>query len=1113
MSQDNNQNIDELVLQYIKTNSGVKARQIAQALNRDKKEINSRLYGELKNKCYIDNQYKWYLGEKKSSQALTSENQGGKSNLAKLCRYYLACIAEDAGMDISVFAQSKFGLDYRELEKLPLEDPSSIFESENTKDFFVSSAGNASTAHYFGYPVVANHIRSRKSSWEGYMLSPVFLFPILRDSENANSLSIDWNFPVLNKAVLEKFTNAKGEELINEMVLLEEQLGFIADEEQPELDDLVKRLEELRPEWPWMESIDPYELTKGPTLAEVDKEGVYNRALVLRIKEKPSNYTRGLEVELSSLARLSDEDVKDTALGKWINRDNAEPDVQNLKSLLGVFPMNLEQREAINRSLENDLTVITGPPGTGKSQVVSNLLINGRWQGKKTLFASKNNKAVDVVEIRVNNLSDKPVLLRLGSKSEHQNQLIHYISNLLSAAATKEEKQEYKESLAKYEEIQSRYLELDSDENDLISLRNETDRYERELGLSRNEISDDLFKSVKDINIREFQSRLGTLTEVLDKIEKSQNGFLGKLIHSIFKHSHYREVEKQVGLLQKDIDYLDIEMPSESISDQNIVAWMAALKSIHKKVSIVRSVHEYYKSLKELSEHISLEDIAKERMELLEQMSAEAQELWDLWLRVQASELTTEDRSVLSQYKTTLQMVNGENVTKRAWASYYQQSEKVSHILSCMAITSLSAKGRIPFQPGIFDIVVFDEASQCDIASALPLLYRAKRAVVIGDPNQLSHISTIHKKEDQRLLDKYGLLGEFNDWAYSYNSLYDLASGLTLGRGVIDLRDHYRSHADIINFSNETFYEGRLRIATKYDQLKRINKSDPGIRWIDVKGKAEKPPSGSGALNKAEAEAVAKELRRLVEIGYSGTVGVVSPFRAQANLINQIVSSDKDLLTDLGKLDFLCDTVHKFQGDERDIMLFSPVVSPGIPSGSLLFLKKTGNLFNVAITRARAILIVVGNNAHTLSSGVQYMEMFAKYVNNLDASVVTEEDLEAKDLGPEYPVVSHPERVSDWEHLLYKELYNAGVLSIPQYPVERYVLDFAIITDNGKKLNIEVDGEHYHKDWTGELCHRDQIRNQRLYELGWDVKRFWVYQVRDDMQQCIADIKEWVKRN
>ena len=62
-------------------------------------------------------------------------------------------------------------------------------------------------------------------------------------------------------------------------------------------------------------------------------------------------------------------------------------------------------------------------------------------------------------------------------------------------------------------------------------------------------------------------------------------------------------------------------------------------------------------------------------------------------------------------------------------------------------------------------------------------------------------------------------------------------------------------------------------------------------------------------------------------------------------------------------------------------------------------------------------------------------------------------------------------------------------------------------------LDIEVDGEMYHKDWNGELSYRDQLRNQRMFELGWDVRRFWVYQIRDDLQGCIESIKRWCMKN
>jgi very-short-patch-repair endonuclease len=80
-----------------------------------------------------------------------------------------------------------------------------------------------------------------------------------------------------------------------------------------------------------------------------------------------------------------------------------------------------------------------------------------------------------------------------------------------------------------------------------------------------------------------------------------------------------------------------------------------------------------------------------------------------------------------------------------------------------------------------------------------------------------------------------------------------------------------------------------------------------------------------------------------------------------------------------------------------------------------------------------------------------------------------------------------------------------------QHCVERYDLDFAVLVGE-RCLNIEIDGERYHRNWDGELCRRDQIRNQRLMELGWDVMRFWVYQVRDDLDWCIGRVKYWIDR-
>lgn len=424
-------------------------------------------------------------------------------------------------------------------------------------------------------------------------------------------------------------------------------------------------------------------------------------------------------------------------------------------------------------------------------------------------------------------------------------------------------------------------------------------------------------------------------------------------------------------------------------------------------------------------------------------------------------------------------------------------------------MTSLAARGRVPFDPNFFDLLVVDEASQCDIASALPLLYRARHAVVIGDPKQLRHISALPKQQDQQLLSKHALVEDYPGWAYSTTSLWDLASSLCRSEDIVALRDHHRSHADIIEFSNKCFYEGRLRVATRYDRLRQPHPEGPAVRWVNVEGRTVRPGTGS-AVNEKEAQAVLAEIDRLINQGYRGSIGVVSPFRAQAVRIKDLVYGHPTLGSRVADADFLSETADKFQGDERDVVIFSPAVDTGITEGALRFLRGDPNRFNVAVTRPRAALIVVGNKRAAMDCGVEYLARLAAYVDQLGKRQQQSDAPLVSDLGPAYPPVSNPEQVSEWEHFFYGALYRAGIRSIPQYAVDQYLLDFAVLA-GARRLNVEIDGERYHRNWDGELCRRDQIRNQRLIELGWDVMRFWVYQIRDDLDGCLARVRNWVQ--
>jgi superfamily I DNA and/or RNA helicase len=467
-----------------------------------------------------------------------------------------------------------------------------------------------------------------------------------------------------------------------------------------------------------------------------------------------------------------------------------------------------------------------------------------------------------------------------------------------------------------------------------------------------------------------------------------------------------------------------------------------------------------------------------------------SERLWNLWLRIQPSRLFGDrrQRQLIGDFKVLLEQISqareaNKKVSGAVYRRFYELFTKLAAVLPAWAVTNLSARGRIPLDAGFFDLLVVDEASQCDIASPIPLLYRCKRAVIIGDPKQLPHITQISPSVNQQLMHDHKIeeLGE--RWSYKESHLYRIAEDSTDIGSVIELRDHHRSRSEIIEFSNRYFYEGRLRVATRESEL-RVPKGEPALRWVNVSGTVRRPPAG-GAANREEAEAVVKELERiLVRQSYDGSVGVVSPFRAQANLILDLVNQNDRLQTAFDSNDLLIQTAYSFQGDQRDVMVFSPVVSRNTPETAIGFLRSNPNTFNVAITRARAALIVVGDHSACKQSSVEHLSAFANYVANSERTT-SPEPSPSMDLGPEYPGVAKPEQVSDWERLFYREMYRSGIRCVPQYQVEKYALDFALIMGE-RRLNIEIEGEH-HRSWNGELALRDQMRNRRLIELGWDV--------------------------
>jgi len=1099
------------ILDHLGRHSGQFAREIAQAVGHDKTEVNSCLYGVLEKRVIQDRHYRWSLANPSGAVAKKKEETRQDTMLAQLCRYYLDCISFDDEGGATFFAESRVTPSHVELPENPLVSEQGLGPMLTDPDV---QRLLASIRHdkkrlglTLGYPCFLKKIRSKRG-WEGMMVEPLFLFPITQPEPGSGGHVIDVGSFSLNFPLLARLSGVEGQAGLEEGLALMTELG--AEEgPPPDWEDFFARLHHLRPDWVWLEKPEPTNLASSPALSIAQDVGFYNRA-VLFGKEQ-SLYTVGLEKELAKLQAIPEAECSQTALGAWIKGEVGDR-LTNQDPLLEVVPLNSEQREAVRRGLSSPMTVITGPPGTGKSQVVTSLLLNAAWKGKKVLFASKNNKAVDVVETRLNALGPRPILLRLGA-DKVRAELAEYLLRLLAAVTTPEDEARYQENLRLHSELLAEIAKLERESEAIIALRNRVDDLEKKVEPLRRDLGEQMFAACKAIQTETFKNALTELTPTVNAVDRASQPFLKRVFWGVGRTQRWEQLKTTSERHRTTLHAVGMQMPvfSEPVDD-SVQPWKDLLVRAQRMAKEIGEIQSYTSALHQLSNAGDICQLHARILALTEQSHGLCDKLWSCWLSLQPSKLQPADRRILRDYASVLQLIVNANETgtqlgREVFRKYYELFPMIAGLLPCWAVTSLSASGRIPLEAGFFDLVVIDEASQCDIASALPLLFRAKAAVIIGDPRQLRHISSLAPHRDRELLGKHGLVANFMGWSYSVTSLFDLASGLCASSQIVVLRDHHRSHHDIIEFSNRAFYEGKLRIATKHDRLRPVTPEETGIRWIPVEGEA-RAATGGGATNHVEAEAVLRELRRIaIQQRYAGTIGVVTPFRAQANLIRDLIQRDHPLSDALISADFLAETAHRFQGDERDIIIFSPVIGQGLPGGSIGFLKKTPNLFNVAITRARCCLVVVGSQSALGGSGVGHMEAFARYFQELSSRKAVQPEKLA-DLGARYPKVARPELVSEWEHVFYERLYRAGLRPIPQYNVENYILDFALVSGD-RRLNIEVDGERYHRNWDGELLLRDRLRNQRLIELGWDVQRFWVYQIRDEPEQCLQRVKAW----
>ncbi|MCL4102101.1 AAA domain-containing protein [Fibrobacter sp. HC4] len=386
----------------------------------------------------------------------------------------------------------------------------------------------------------------------------------------------------------------------------------------------------------------------------------------------------------------------------------------------------------------------------------------------------------------------------------------------------------------------------------------------------------------------------------------------------------------------------------------------------------------------------------------------------------------------------------------------------------------------------IFDYVIMDESSQVDIATGALAISCAKNAVIVGDSKQLEKVTTREEKE------KYQEIFEKHKVPQMYNCA-DVSFLDSIGRFIPEtaktlLKEHYRCHPKIIEFCNQKFYDNQLVVLSSNTEQNPLV-----IHWTAPTGR-------ENNVNQKQIEAIAREVMPTLK---TTDVGIISPYNKQCSELRKVVPN-----IDIS-------TIHKFQGREKDSIIFSTV------DNVLTEFSGDPQTINVAVSRAKNKFILVtskqeqpkGSILDDLIGYIQYnagesveskvysifdvlfsqkcctnfrnMESISKYPSENIAYRMIRDVLKScpsLDVFFEYPM----------NHLIRdfsKIVDNLALLSYAKHPSTH--IDFLITNRISKTpvLAIEIDGANFHKQESVQ-AERDRMKDCILERYGIDYVRF-----------------------
>jgi len=698
--------------------------------------------------------------------------------------------------------------------------------------------------------------------------------------------------------------------------------------------------------------------------------------------------------------------------------------------------LTADQRLTAQRFLGSRLTAAQGPPGTGKTELILALCAHtviermaGCTTGEKPkvstapllVVCSTKNRAVDnVLDVLSTDLADDrlPIGLRLGSRpvmtevtvpmlqrtvrwlersnSKAARAVFHEGQGRLEAATAAVRKAE--EDVRKAEDS---IRDVEAGEARCTYLRGEIDTVRERLdelgaaaeGAAERKVAHDRARTA-------FDKLRTTLVKQITKITKAtqaQKHFVARKSWRSVAGTKFALLNKQLVPLGLSLALPEPPEEDDAAVEAELTAWLTAydaltdeIDELENSLDEIRDVLKAIPDLEELLEQLpdAEEELARRRKVRVDPADARqaltavvaeheaglfetAQAVREAWAALNRDQLLKSVRRV----QEALQKQPSLRSAERRFGTEFDDLRRLFPVMGC---TLLSMGNGFPMAANVIERVVIDEAGQCHPAHAVSALFRARRALVIGDVHQLEPVIEIDDVEEARVLRRLGRnldetqLAPYRVTATAEASAQRLAERAT--RDVPCLRDHFRCQAPIIAISDKLcHYDLTVRTAPNSLASRSALLATGPLIGLDVRGQ-QVAMLGSWA-NPEEVRRVTAMVGELVREGIQPhRIAVLTPYRGQLRALYQGLRaagipqeeperaepiSDQAQLFSMSKpRGVALGTVHRFQGGERDVVILSTVVSR---PRSLAFTNSRLNLVNVAVSRARLHLVVVGN--------------------------------------------------------------------------------------------------------------------------------------------------------